>query len=136
MCGNAFQKGTRVLSCRNERGMPDCNWDACEACATGSPNHIPTISFDFCFLCQKDQGTSIPTMVGREHRCKYTQAFKCPGKSTKEEEYSDQIVSRCAKFVDSLGYKRVAMKSDQERSMRALQQRTVAQSRAGFSVYG
>ena len=62
-------------------------------------------------------------MIAREHKTTYTGAFTCPGKSTKEEEYSDQIVSRCAKFVDSLGYKRVAMKSDQERSMRALQQR-------------
>ena len=84
---------------------------------------IPTVSFDFCFLCQKDQGKSIPTMVAREHSTCYTGAFTFPGKSTKEEEYSNQIVHRCKLFVESLGYKRVAMKSDQEESMRALQQR-------------
>ena len=84
---------------------------------------MPTISFDFCFLCQKDQGKSIPTMVARDHKTIYTSAFTCPGKSTKEEEYSDQIVERCQNFVNSLGYKRVTMKSDQEKSMLALQQR-------------
>ena len=84
---------------------------------------MPTISLDFCFLCQKDQGKSIPTMVARDHKTIYTSAFTCPGKSTKEEEYSDQIVERCQNCVNSLGYKRVAMKSDQEKSMSALQQR-------------
>ena len=62
-------------------------------------------------------------MVGREHRCKHTEACTCPGKTTKEEEYSDQLVSGCAKFVNGLGYKRMAMKSDIEISMRAPQQR-------------
>ena len=53
----------------------------------------------------------------------YTHAFTCPGKSTKEEEYSDDIVHKCKNCVEMLGYKRVAMKSDQETAMMALQQR-------------
>ena len=81
------------------------------------------MSFDFCFLMQKEQGKSIPTMVARDHKTCYTHAFTCPGKSTKEEEYSEQIVIKCKHFVEQLGYKRVAMKSDQETAMRALQQR-------------
>ena len=84
---------------------------------------IPTVSFDFCFLCQKDQIKWTPTMMTREHRTCYTNSFTCSGKSTKGEEYSDQIVRRCNMLAESLGYKRVAMKSDQEESMRALQQR-------------
>ena len=74
-------------------------------------DEVPTISFDFCFLCQKEQGRSIPTMVAREHKTINTNAFTCPGQSTQEEEYNDQIVDRCVKFADSLGYKRVAVKS-------------------------
>ena len=81
------------------------------------------MSFDLCFLCQKDQAKSILTMVAREHRTCYNNSFTRPGKSTKEKEYSDQIVHRCNMFVESFGYKRVAMKSNQEESMRALQQR-------------
>ena len=81
------------------------------------------MSFDFCFLMQKEQGKAIPTMVARDHKTCYTHAFACPGKSTKEEEYSDQIVQKCKVSVEMLGYKRVAMKSDQETAMRALQQR-------------
>ena len=84
---------------------------------------VPTVSFDFCFLMQKEQGKAMPVLVARDHKTCYTHAFVCPGKSTKEEEYSDQIVQKCKVFVEMLGYKRVAMKSDQETAMRALQQR-------------
>ena len=86
-------------------------------------DEVPTVSFDFCFLTRKEQGKAIPTRVDRDHRTCYTHAFTCPGKSTKEEEYSEQIVMKCKNFVEQLGYKRVAMKSDQETAMRALQQR-------------
>ena len=81
------------------------------------------MSFDFCFLMQKEQGKSIPTLVDRDHKTCYTLAFTCPGKSTKEEEFSEQIVIKCKNFVEQLGYKRVAMKSDQESAMRFFQQR-------------
>ena len=81
------------------------------------------MSLDSCFLCQKDQGKSSPTMVAREHRTCYTSFFTCPGKSTKEKEYIDQIVHRCKMFVEARGHKRVAKKSDQEESMRARQQK-------------
>lgn len=81
------------------------------------------MSFDFCFLKQKDQGKAMPVLVAREHKTCYTHAFACPCTSTKAEEYSDQIVQTCKVFVEMLGYKRVAMKSDQETAMRALQQR-------------
>ena len=84
---------------------------------------VPTISVDFCFLMQKDQGKSIPTLVARDHKSCYTHAFTCPGKSTKEVEYSEEIVHKCKICVEMLGYKPVAMKRDQETAMRALQQR-------------
>ena len=86
-------------------------------------DEVPKIRFDFCFLMQKEQGNSIPTMVARDHKTCYTHAFTCSGTSTKTEEYSDQIVIKCNHFVEQLGYKRVAMKRDQEKAMRALQQR-------------
>ena len=54
----------------------------------------PTVSFDFCFLMQKEQGKAIPTMVARDHKTCYTHVFTCPGNSTKEEEYSEQIVTK------------------------------------------
>ena len=68
-----------------------------------------TISFDFCFLTQKDQAKSIPTLAAIDHKSCYTHAFTCPGKSTKEEEYSEDIVHKCKMFVEMLGYKRVAI---------------------------
>ena len=61
--------------------------------------------------------------MSRDHKTSYTHTFTCPGKSTKEEEYSEQIVLKCKNCVEQPGYKRVAMKSDQETAMRALQQR-------------
>ena len=75
---------------------------------------VPTASFDF---------KAIPTMAAREHSSCYTSAFACPGQSTKEEEYSNEIVHKCDLCVESLGYKRVAMKSDQEEAMQVLKQR-------------
>ena len=72
---------------------------------------------------QKEQGKSLPTMVARDRKTCYTHAFTCPGKSTKEEENSEHIIIKCKNFVEQPGYKRVAMKSDQETAMRALQQR-------------
>ena len=72
---------------------------------------------------QTDQGKSIPALVTRDHKSCYTHAFTCPGKSIKEEECSEEIVHKCKMMVEMLGYNRVAMKSDQEIAMRALQQR-------------
>ena len=80
----------------------------------------PTISVDVCFLLQKDLGNSIPTLVARDHMLCYTHAFTCPGKSTKEEEYSEGTVHKCKILVEMLRSERVAMKSDQETAMRAL----------------
>ena len=72
---------------------------------------------------QKDQGKNIPTLVARDHESCYTHAFTCPGDSAKEDEYSEDIVHKCKMLVEMLGYKRVAMKSDQETAMTVLQQR-------------
>ena len=58
------------------------------------PQEVPTVSFDFCFLMQKEQGKAMQVLVARDHKTSYTQGFVCPGKSTKEEEYSDQIVQK------------------------------------------
>ena len=72
---------------------------------------------------QKDQGNLTPTMFARDRKTCYIHAFTCPGKSTKEEEYSEQFVIKCKNLMEQPGYKRVAMKSDQEQAMRPLQQR-------------
>ena len=88
------------------------------------------MSMDFCFLCQKDQGKSMPTLVMRSKPPGYTGAFVCPGKSTRNEAYSDKIVERATAFVDNLGYKRIGVKSDQEESMKALQSRVQTRSKA------
>ena len=74
--------------------------------------------------CRRSRANlSRPWSTGTTRRATHTHAFTCPGKSTKEEEYSEQIVIKCKNFMKQLGYKRVAMKSDQETAMRALQQR-------------
>ena len=64
-------------------------------------DEVPMISFDVCFLMQKDQGKSIPTMVAQDHKTCYTHFFTCLGKSTKEEEeeFSEQIVIKCNNSV-------------------------------------
>ena len=86
-------------------------------------DEIPMCSMDFCFLAQEDQEKATPTLVIKEHRKKYMAARACPGKSTVQEEYSDKIVEWTAEFLDSLGYPRIALKSDGENSMKALQRR-------------
>ena len=68
------------------------------------PQEVPTVSFDFCFLMQKEQGKAMPVLVARDHKTCYTQAFVCPGKSTKEEEYAEHIEQKCEAFVEIHGY--------------------------------
>ena len=118
--GCPFYVRFRGLADRHERKQDD---DDLQAGDDVEPADVPTISFDFDLVMQKDHGKSIPTLVARDHKSCYTHAFTCPSKSTKEEEYSEQIVRTCKVFVEMLGYKRMAMKGDQERAMRALQQR-------------
>jgi hypothetical protein len=120
--GCPFCVRCRGLADRHERKRGE---DDPEPGGEAELDEVPTVSFDFCFLMQKGQGKAIPTMVARDHKTCYTHAFACPGKSTKEEEYSDQIVQKCKMFAEMLGYKRVATKSDQETAMRALQQKVL-----------
>ena len=84
---------------------------------------VPMISMDFCFLAQKTQDKSTPALVIKEHRTKYMGARACPGKSTVQEECSNQVVEWTAEFLNFLGYLRVVLKSDGENSMKALQRR-------------
>ena len=52
-----------------------------------------------------------------------TFAHTCQGKSTRAEDYSAYTVAAVVKDIDSLGYKRIGLRSDNERSMTALQDR-------------
>ena len=88
-----------------------------------SSEGVPVVGMDFCFLCQEGQTKSSPTLVVKDGRRKSVMATICPGKSTVAEPYSDEIVRRVSAFLDSLGYPRLALKSDQEPSMTALQER-------------
>ena len=93
----------RGLADRHERRRDE---EDQRAGGEGEHQEVPTISFDFCLLMQKDQGKSIPTLVARDHKSCYTHASTCPGESTKEEDYSEDIVHKCKNCVEMLGYKR------------------------------
>ena len=77
------------------------------------------VGFDVCFLMKKDQGKSIPTVDARDYKTCYTHAFTCPGKSTRKEKCSEQIVIKCKNSVERLGYNRVSMKLDRPRTSNA-----------------
>ena len=81
------------------------------------------MSFDFCCLCQRTRPSRSPPWWQGSIGLVIPTPSRALVKSTKEEEYSDQIVHRCKMSVGFFGYKTVAMKSDQEEPMRALQQR-------------
>ena len=85
--GFPFCVRRRWLADRHERKRGE---EDLQTGGEAEPDEVPTISFDFCFLMQKDQGKAIPTMVARDHKTCYTHththththAFTCPGEST------------------------------------------------------
>ena len=90
--GCPFCVRCRGLADRHERKRGE---DDPEPGGEAELEEVPTVSFDFCFLMQKEQGKAMPVLVARDHKTCYTHALVCPGKSAKEEEYSDQIVQKC-----------------------------------------
>ena len=117
--------------CVRCRGRADKHFKSGKDCKEflDGEDTVPMVSMDFCFLAQEEQEKSTPALVIKEHRTKYMGARACPGKSTVQEEYSNKIVEWTAEFLDFLGYPRVALKSDGENSMKALQRR-VQQARS------
>ena len=110
----------RGLANRHTSGKKD------EAEFLEGEDEVPTVSADLCFLSQLGQEKSLTVLVCKEHRKKCFMSTVCPGKSTVAEEYSDDIVRRVVEFLDFLGYPRVAFKTDNEKSMTALQERVKA----------
>ena len=84
---------------------------------------MPVVSMDFCFPEQVEQSEQMPVLVHRCRRTRMTFAHSCQGKSTRAADYSAYIVGAVTKDIDSLGYKRIGLRTDQEPSMTALQDR-------------
>ena len=93
------------------------------------PADVPTVSFDFCFLSQLEQEKSNTVLVAKDNKKKTIMATVCPSKSTVEAMHSTGVCKRMASFLDFLGYPRVALRSDQERSTLAMQERVKAMRR-------
>ena len=98
--GCPFCPRCRGLADRHERKRDD---EDLQAGDEAEQEEVLAISVDFCFIMQKDQGKSIPTLVARDYKSCHMHAFTCPGKSTKEEEYSEEIVHKCKNVVESSG---------------------------------
>ena len=87
---------------------------------------VPSVSFDFCFLSQNEQVKSNTVLVAKDNKNKCIMATTCPSKSTTDAMHSTGVCKRLAAFLDFVGYPRVALRSDQERSTLALQERVKA----------
>ena len=84
---------------------------------------LPVVSMDWGYLAQKDDDQSLPMLVIRDSESKSIFAHGTPGMAIVSGDYGAHTVKRVVEDVDSLGYKRVMMKSDQEKSIKALQRR-------------
>ena len=93
------------------------------------PLDVPTVSFDFCFLSQLQQEKSNTVLVAKDAKRKTLMATMCPNKSTVDAMHSTGVCKRLAAFLDFLGYPRIALRSDQEKSTLAMQERVKAMRR-------
>ena len=83
----------------------------------------PTISMDFGFMKRHGDIKMAPFIVIRDHQTRMTFSHKLLGKSTTDEDYSRYVVHAVMKDLKSLDYKKIVLKSDQEKALVALQER-------------
>ena len=89
---------------------------------------LPTVAVDFCFLRQKEQLVSIPTLALRDSHYKETRSHSLPTKGVQQKQ-GGYIVDCIVKDLDALAFKKIVFKTDQEPAMKALQ----AQVKAAWS---
>ena len=103
------------------------NW--CPACVRGrgqntphrskerSESELPLISMDYFFAGEEDNPTA--TMIAiKDSKSKAIHAYLVEAKGTCDPK----IATRIARWIESLGYKRVAMRTDREHSIVAVQE--------------
>ena len=84
---------------------------------------LPVVAMDLGFLKRLEADKNIPFIVARDTKTKITFAHLLEGKSTTAEAYSAYVCTSLLNDLRFLDYKKVILKSDQERSMKALQER-------------
>ena len=84
---------------------------------------VPVVAMDLGFLKRLEADRNIPFIVARDTKTKITFAHLLEGKSTTAEPYSAYVCTSLLNDLRFLDYKKVILKSDQERSMKALQER-------------
>ena len=113
------------------------NW--CPACVRGrgqntphrscdrSESELPLVSMDYFFAGEEDNPTA--TMIAvKDSKSKAIHAYLVEAKGTCDPK----IAKRIARWVESLGYKRVAMRTDRENSIVAVQD--MVQQEAGMEI--
>ena len=78
---------------------------------------------DCCFLKRHGDVNMVPFIVIRDHQTRTTFSHKLLGKSTTDEDYSRYMVHAVMNDLKSLDYKKIVLKSDQEKALVALQER-------------
>ena len=97
-------------------------------------NVVPVVSVDFAFSKKAEQEGTSPVLVVRDHKTRMTFAHPVPGKSTRNEPYSNYTVDAVVQDLKMLDRKRCILKSDQEPAMEALQER-VQRARSGVDEH-
>ena len=78
-------------------------------------NALPTVVMDYCFMGSADDGSVLPILVIRDYSSGKLHCTVVPRKG------SDQwVVLDMCNFLDSLGYKRIILKTDQENAIKDL----------------
>jgi hypothetical protein len=88
--------------------------------ASDNENGIPTVSLDYMFMAdkqEKEEEKGMPTLVMKDSRTKIIFAQVVP-----EKGRNPYAILRARKDLDSLGYKRVILKSDNENPIKALKE--------------
>ena len=110
---------------RQRAHLPYRSW--CDECVQGrkkNPPHkrvtdsdhcVPCVHLDYCFLRDHDASKALTVLVSRDEKTKVTFCDACPSKGA--HEYA---VEQAAFNIKRLGYKKMAIKSDQEPALAAL----------------
>ena len=87
-----------------------------------APREFPVISMDWCRLGQKGDAKCLPVLAVKDSASGSVFAHGAPGMAIATGEYGEHTIKAVVGDVDSLGYKRILLKSDQQPSIKVLQQ--------------
>ena len=133
----------------DEHMVSHCPWRAwCRHCVAGrgkADHHraledewakqVPTLSLDYCFMGEKDDGNELsakcmPCLVDIDHKTRWIGSHVVPSKGT-IHKYCEEVL---AKSIELTGYNSLICKSDGEPAIKELKRAAAKVVRERFSI--